>query len=103
MFAEYIDVSLANLPSNSWRRVNYEDFWRPQEERDKIFQALATDYLHWSSDAHDSFVNSQFDLNVHPRKYKTADRPPCEVYISKVFYLWEKMVLGFRGIYEKKR
>ena len=78
MFAEYIDVSLANLPSNSWRRVNYEDFWRPQEERDKIFQALATDYLHWSSDAHDSFVNSQFDLNVHPRKYKTADRPPCE-------------------------
>ena len=78
MFAEYIDESLANLPSNSWRRVNYEDFWRPQEERDKIFQALATDYLHWSSDAHDSFVNSQFDLNVHPRKYKTADRPPCE-------------------------
>jgi len=78
MFAEYIDVSLANLPSNSWRRVNYEDFWRPHEERDRIFQTLATDFLHWSSDAHESFMNSQFDLNVHPRKYKTNDKPPCD-------------------------
>jgi hypothetical protein len=78
MFAEYIDVSLANLPSNSWRRVDYEDFWRPKEERDKIFQTLSTDFLHWSSDAHEAFMNSQFDLNVHPRKYKTTDKPSCE-------------------------
>ena len=78
MFAEYIDISLANLPRNSWRRVDYEDFWRPNEERDKIFQRLSTDFLHWSSDAHEAFMNSQFDLNVHPRKYKTTDKPSCE-------------------------
>jgi hypothetical protein len=23
-------------------------------------------------------MNSQFDLNVHPRKYKTNDKPPCD-------------------------
>ena len=78
MFAEYINVSLANLPSSSWRRVNYEDFWRPNEERDKIMQTLTTDFLHWSSDAHEAFVNSQFNLNVHSKKYITSNMPSCE-------------------------
>ena len=69
MFAEYIDVSLANLHRK--QLVAHESttkiFGDRKKNATKIFQALATDYLHWSSDAHDSFVNSQFDLNVHPK------------------------------------
>ena len=77
MFAEYIDQSLSKIPDNAWVRVNYEDFWKSDLERDEIFTKLV-DFLGWQSNASEAFANSQFDLNVHPKKYKTKSKPPCE-------------------------
>lgn len=50
-----------------------------------------------------SLFNARLLLCVYLRARTLVSFTNNDIYISKVFYLWEKMVLGFRGIYEKKK
>ena len=71
MFAKFMEDMLTRIPSDSWIRFNYEDFWSPH--RDQALNSL-TRFLGWEADVVHAFDNSGFQLSKH---MKTV--PSCKL------------------------
>lgn len=69
MFAEYIDKNLQKLPTNVWKRIDYEDFW--SNKREVVLSDLSK-FLNWKvSNVTAAFLKSGFRL------VSTDSRVPC--------------------------
>ena len=73
MFAQYIDSSLKKIPKKAWIRIDYEDFWKPKEQRDLILNNLAT-FLNWNASYEEALVHSNFRVKVSEKHY---DKKRC--------------------------
>lgn len=72
MFAKFIDLMLHEVPSSSWIRINYEDFWssRIDEALTKLFS-----FLGWEADVEVHEIRQQVGFRYNSSK----PIPPCSV------------------------
>lgn len=75
MFSQYINSSLKSIPQEAWMRINYEDFWRPKEERDLILDKLSS-FLKWKASCEEALNISNFRLKLSPKNY---DESKCRM------------------------